>query len=86
MLFTTYAGMDMGRDNGGVVDLDRGLRTLGVPFAVVGALVGTCWWGAGHVASPLLAMWKTREPKWAKLEARYGESAAKAASGEKSGE
>ena len=28
-------------------------------------------------------MWKTREPKWAKLEARYGESAAKAASGER---
>jgi arylsulfatase len=22
MLFTTYTGMDMGRDNGGVVDLD----------------------------------------------------------------
>jgi hypothetical protein len=30
------------------------------------------------VASPLLAIWKTREPKWAKLEAKYG-SAAKVA-------
>ena len=51
---------------------------------LVGELLGT--YSSFAVASPLLAMWKTREPKWAKLEARYGESAAKAASGEKSGE
>ena len=51
---------------------------------LVGELLGT--YSSFAVASPLLAMWKTREPKWAKLEARYGESAAKAVSGEKSGE
>ncbi|MEQ2637925.1 protein translocase subunit SecF [Paratractidigestivibacter faecalis] len=51
---------------------------------LVGELLGT--YSSFAVASPLLAMWKTREPKWAKLEARYGEPAAKAASGEKSGE
>lgn len=28
------------------------------------------------VATPLLAVWKTREPKWAKLEARYGDASA----------
>jgi arylsulfatase len=35
MLFTTYAGMDMGRDNGGVVDLDYEDRA---PYAFTGNL------------------------------------------------
>lgn len=33
----------------------RSMRWFPLVGAVVGALVGTCWWGAGHVASPLLA-------------------------------
>ncbi len=43
---------------------------------LVGELLGT--YSSFAVASPLLAMWKTREPKWAKLEARYGEGSAAA--------
>ena len=43
---------------------------------LVGELLGT--WSSFAVASPLLAMWKTREPHWAKLEAKYGEGAVKA--------
>ena len=35
MLFTTYAGMDMGRDNGGVVDLDYEDKA---PYAFTGTL------------------------------------------------
>jgi arylsulfatase len=35
MLFTTYAGMDMGRDNGGVVDLSYADRR---PFAFTGTV------------------------------------------------
>jgi arylsulfatase len=35
MLFTTYAGMDMGRDNGGVVDLDYEDKA---PYAFTGKL------------------------------------------------
>jgi arylsulfatase len=35
MLYTTYAGMDMGRDNGGVVDLDYEDRA---PYAFTGRL------------------------------------------------
>lgn len=38
---------------------------------LVGELLGT--YSSFAVASPLLAMWKTREPKWAKLEERYGQ-------------
>jgi preprotein translocase subunit SecF len=39
---------------------------------LVGELLGT--YSSIAVASPLLAMWKTREDKWAKLEKRYGAS------------
>ena len=46
---------------------------------LVGELLGT--YSSFAVASPLLAMWKTREPKWAKLEARYGSDAAAAEKG-----
>ena len=36
----------------------------------LGLVLGTySSWG---IASPLLSIWKTREPKWAKLESRYG--------------
>ena len=35
MLFTTYAGMDMGRDNGGVVDLAYEEKA---PYAFTGKL------------------------------------------------
>ncbi len=35
MLYTTYAGMDMGRDNGGVVDLDYEDKA---PYAFTGRL------------------------------------------------
>jgi arylsulfatase len=35
MLYTTYAGMDMGRDNGGVVDLDYEDKA---PYAFTGHL------------------------------------------------
>ena len=43
-------------------------------FAIlVGEVLGT--YSSFAVASPLLAIWKTREPKWAKLEARYGSAA-----------
>jgi len=35
MLYTTYAGMDMGRDNGGVVDLAYEDRA---PYAFTGTL------------------------------------------------
>lgn len=44
---------------------------------LVGELLGT--YSSFAVASPLLAIWKTREPKWRKLEERYGEAAAQAA-------
>lgn len=35
---------------------------------LIGELLGT--WSSFGVASPLLAMWKTREKHWAKLEAK----------------
>lgn len=42
-------------------------------FAIlVGEILGT--YSSFAVASPLLAIWKTREPKWAKLEAKYGKA------------
>lgn len=40
---------------------------------ILGELLGT--YSSYAVATPLLAMWKTREPRWAKLEAKYGEGA-----------
>lgn len=40
---------------------------------LIGELLGT--YSSFSVASPLLAIWKTHEPKWAKLEAKYGEKA-----------
>jgi preprotein translocase SecF subunit len=40
---------------------------------ILGELLGT--YSSYAVATPLLAIWKTREPKWAKLEAKYGEKA-----------
>ena len=43
---------------------------------ILGELLGT--YSSYAVATPLLAIWKTREPKWAKLEARYGEKATSA--------
>ena len=47
---------------------------------LVGELLGT--YSSFAVASPLLAMWKTREDRWAKLEQRYGKGAAQPAAGE----
>ena len=41
---------------------------------LVGELLGT--YSSFAVASPLLAIWKTHEPKWAKREAKYGRAAA----------
>ena len=43
---------------------------------LIGEILGS--YSSFGVASPLLAIWKTREPKWAKLEQRYGESSAAA--------
>ena len=43
---------------------------------ILGELLGT--YSSYAVATPLLAIWKTREPRWAKLEARYGEGASTA--------
>jgi hypothetical protein len=40
---------------------------------ILGELLGT--YSSYAVATPLLAIWKTREPRWAKLEAKYGEGA-----------
>ena len=40
---------------------------------ILGELLGT--YSSYAVATPLLAIWKTREPKWAKLEERYGAGA-----------
>lgn len=40
---------------------------------LVGELLGT--WSSFAVASPLLAIWKTREKRWAHLEAKYGPGA-----------
>ena len=40
---------------------------------ILGELLGT--YSSYAVATPLLAIWKTREPRWAKLEAKYGERA-----------
>ena len=40
---------------------------------ILGEILGT--YSSYAVATPLLAMWKTREPRWAKLEAKYGEKA-----------
>lgn len=40
---------------------------------ILGELLGT--YSSYAVATPLLAIWKTREPRWAQLEARYGEEA-----------
>jgi preprotein translocase subunit SecF/SecD/SecF fusion protein len=37
---------------------------------LVGELLGT--YSSFAVASPLLAIWKTREKKWARLEEKYG--------------
>lgn len=42
---------------------------------LVGELLGT--FSSFAVASPLLAMWKTREKNWARLEEKYGEGANK---------
>ena len=39
---------------------------------LIGEVLGT--YSSFAVASPLLAIWKTREPKWAKLEAKYGKA------------
>lgn len=50
---------------------------------LVGELLGT--YSSFAVASPLLAMWKTREPKWAKLEAKYGEKRPGDGSGDAAG-
>ncbi|MGN0075746.1 MAG: protein translocase subunit SecF, partial [Parafannyhessea sp.] len=48
-------------------------------FAIlVGELLGT--YSSFGVASPLLSIWKTREPKWRKLEEKYGWDAAAAPS------
>lgn len=43
---------------------------------ILGELLGT--YSSYAVATPLLAIWKTREPHWARLEAKYGEGATKA--------
>lgn len=43
---------------------------------LIGEIFGT--YSSFGVASPLLAIWKTREERWAKLEARYGEEAQRA--------
>lgn len=43
---------------------------------ILGELLGT--YSSYAVATPLLAMWKTREPRWAKLEAKYGDGTASA--------
>ena len=43
---------------------------------ILGEILGT--YSSYAVATPLLAMWKTREPRWAKLEAKYGEKATQA--------
>lgn len=40
---------------------------------LVGELLGT--WSSFGVAAPLLAMWKTREPRWKRLEEKYGPAA-----------
>ena len=40
---------------------------------ILGELLGT--YSSYAVATPLLAIWKTREPKWARLEQKYGEKA-----------
>ena len=40
---------------------------------ILGELLGT--YSSYAVATPLLAIWKTREPRWAKLEAKYGDAA-----------
>lgn len=42
---------------------------------LVGEVLGT--YSSFAVASPLLAIWKTREPKWAKLQAKYGDGSTK---------
>jgi len=47
---------------------------------LVGLLLGG--YSSFAIASPLLAIWKTREPKWRKLEAKYGEAALEAAKAE----
>lgn len=40
---------------------------------LIGEVLGT--YSSFAVASPLLSIWKTHEPKWAKLERKYGEAA-----------
>ncbi|MGI6755808.1 MAG: protein translocase subunit SecF [Atopobiaceae bacterium] len=57
-----------------IVMLLIGGETLkGFAFAIViGELLGT--YSSFAVASPILATWKTHEPKWAKLEAKFGGS------------
>ena len=47
---------------------------------LVGELLGT--YSSFAVASPLLAIWKTHEPKWAKREAKYGRAAVAPAAGD----
>jgi preprotein translocase subunit SecF len=42
---------------------------------ILGELLGT--YSSYAVATPLLAIWKTREPHWAKMEAKYGEAVQK---------
>lgn len=44
---------------------------------LIGEALGT--YSSFAVASPLLTIWKTREPKWAKLEKKYGSGAGIAA-------
>lgn len=39
---------------------------------ILGEILGT--YSSYAVATPLLGIWKTREPRWAKLEAKYGSS------------
>ncbi len=55
-----------------------GATLKGFAFAMlIGELLGT--YSSFAVASPILAIWKTHEPMWAKLEKKYGEAGAHAA-------
>jgi preprotein translocase subunit SecF len=46
----------------------------------IGLILGS--YSSIGIASPFLSMWKTREPKWAKLEKRYGAGLVAVDSGE----
>ena len=48
---------------------------------LIGELLGT--YSSFAVASPLLAIWKTREPKWAKREDKYGGQSVKSVQDER---